>query len=440
MAKIPGTLTYSPEGISLKVFGSLHPSEESDTGITLFSTKWVVTPIVHGESRAGEDITLISVGGISTPTPSSEATFRVELALVGQHIEDPSFTGVRAHFDYLAEWAEAPPIHNRSIREDPVIHPKSVEIAAGKWNDADLTIRSGADGRISDSSIHLERWCAFRAEGGTELDWRELFERYARPFHDLLIVSLGRPLSMTQAAFKPSGSDKWCEAYFETRQTTTRAIKADLHSYSSPTLLVLQSASIPASELLPRWFDLRAKLAESLTLLLAPFYAPFTYEEHRYASYFQSLEAFHGIEKAQYGSTELPRTDHRQRVAAVVAALEKAQLDSDVVQWAKNVVQGRNDKPLWKRIEDVVRSTGTLGDELLSAAPNFCKNAAWARTGVSHGGADEGLSSASRHWHGEILLWVMRARILNDLGVPDVYNRARKRAAYQFALDQVRAS
>ncbi|MFJ5272003.1 HEPN domain-containing protein [Streptomyces sp. NPDC088358] len=438
--RIPGTLIYSSDGISLRVFGSLRPTEEVGSGITLGFAKWVVTPLVYGESRDGKEITLLEVSGLSTLLPSQEETHRVGLALVGQHLSEPKFTGIRASFEYLAEWADAPSIHTYSRGADPVLHPNTVELAIGEWDNIELAIKSGAEGRMKESSVHFERWCSFYAQSQLTFEWRELFERYARPFHDLLIISLGRPLSMTQVALKPSGSVKWCEAYFETRQSTGPVDEYKIHSYSAPTLLFLQSATMPACDLLSKWFELRKELRESLTLLLAPFYAPFTYEEHRFASYFQSLEAYHGARKSRYGSAELPKPDHRQRVAAVISALEDAHLTGDVTQWAKNVIQGRNDKPLSKRVEDVVRSTGTLGEELLSAAPDFCKNAARARTGVSHGGANGGLDLTSRHWHGEILLWIMRARILLDLGVRDACDRVRKRDAYQFALKQIRDS
>jgi hypothetical protein len=412
--------------------------EEDGSGITLGFAKWVITPLVYGESRDGKEITLVEVSGLSTTLPPREETHRVGLALLGRHLSEPSFTGIRVCFDYLAEWAGAPSIHTYSKVADPVLHPNTVELAVGSWDNVELAIKSGAEGRMNESSVHFERWCSFYAQSQSALEWRELFERYARPFHDLLIISLGRPLSMTKVALKPYGSVEWCEAYFETRQSTAPVNEYKIHSYSAPTLLILHTATMLASDLLPKWFDLRQELRESLTLLLAPFYAPFTYEENRFASYFQSMEAYHGARKSKYGSAELPKADHKQRVAAVVSALEDAHLTDDMTQWAKNVIQGRNDKPLSKRVEDVVRSTGSLGEELLSSAPDFCKNVVWARTGVSHGGANGGLSSASRHWHGEILLWIMRARILQDLGVHDACDRVRKRDAYQFALKQIR--
>ncbi|MFJ3508565.1 hypothetical protein [Streptomyces luteogriseus] len=64
----------------------------------------------------------------------------------------------------------------------------------------------------------------------------------------------------------------------------------------------------------------------------------------------------------------------------------------------------------------VVRPKGALSRHILAAAPFFSGAACVARTGVSHGAADKGITTAIRHWFGEVLLWVMRVPCSNGSG------------------------
>jgi hypothetical protein len=191
--------------------------------------------------------------------------------------------------------------------------------------------------------------------------------------------------------------------------------------------------------MLSRWFELWNDLREVIVLLHAPYYATFMYSENRFASVFQSAEALH---KKDFQSRELDKSSHKNRVRAITHAAGSAGLEPETMGWAGRVLQRANYKPLWRRIEELIKSTGAVGEAILHVAPEFATMAANARTGVAHGGGSSGRPEAvARYWHGEVLSWAVRARLLLDLGVPltEVEQRVLQRGPFQHALEQIRA-
>jgi hypothetical protein len=205
-------------------------------------------------------------------------------------------------------------------------------------------------------------------------------------------------------------------------------------SYSAPTLLTLRDCPTPFEELLQRWFPLRADLREVFALFHGPYYATFMFTEHRYTSTFQSAEA---LAKA---GREKTRAEHKERVDAIVSAAQAAGVDDEVISWAERVLRKANYKPLGDRITDLVLSTGKIGEAVLEASPKFGNLTAAARTGTSHGGAEKALDSEGLHWHADVLRWIVRARILIDLGldVGEVEKRVLGRAGFTYSLDEIR--
>ena len=124
--------------------------------------------------------------------------------------------------------------------------------------------------------------------------------------------------------------------------------------YDAPTLHTYADSAVAFAALVGRWFSLRGGLADAISLLCGPYYAPFIYSQHRYASTFQSAEALaHTLPGRQK-----PRSEHKARVLAVSTALQAADIDPETVRWASGILQGRNDKPLHQLMEELISSTG----------------------------------------------------------------------------------
>lgn len=212
---------------------------------------------------------------------------------------------------------------------------------------------------------------------------------------------------------------------------------AHLASFGAPTLLTYARSPLPFADLIVEWFGLCSRLPAPITLLCGPYYAPFMYSQHRYASTFQSAEA---LACAELAGREKTPSQHRQRVNAVRAALEAAQMDTDTIRWAASIIQGRNDKPLHTLMKELILSTGEMGDQLIAALPDLPNRAAAGRTNVSHPAA-AGPGVLERHWIGEALVWVIRAHLLGQLGINinDLSANVVAKAAFQQILQELSA-
>jgi hypothetical protein len=434
-----GKLSFSEDGLVLTLYGALLGQEGPSEGPS-GEAEWGILPVIHGRDQKQRPITLIDSYGMISQWPDlQEQTFDADLAVVGEHLPHAEFSGIRSDFDHLADWVGAPSISRRQA--DPqgtFVDTKVTESVVTTWRSASLAIKSGVIGSSNEVHVSVNRWCAFSAEPDSPPQaWSELLERYLRPFHDLLLLSLGKQLRMVDVELRSAESETWHPAYFRTLTPRNVPTSTSISAYAAPTLLTAGLASLPLAELLPSWFDLHEDLQPVLALLHAPFYAPFIYSAHRYASFFQSLEAYHKVKKNEFGSTDVSKEEHQKRVAQVVAALKEAGLPDAHVQWAGNVIRGRNDKTLKEQITDVVSSTGVLGQRILEGVPDFPIVVSRARTGVSHGGADKGASATRRYWCGEVLLWVMRVRLLQDLGITQSAAQALGNPRFQFALEQL---
>ncbi|MGQ4404432.1 HEPN domain-containing protein [Streptomyces hayashii] len=432
-----GKLSFSEKGPVLTLYGALLSRE--DVGETPSgAAEWGTLPVIHGRDEKHRSITLVGAFGMTSQWPElEEQTFDAELAVIGGHLTHADFSGIRSDFDYLADWVDAPPVSVR--QKEPratLVDDKVVESVSAAWRDVSLTIRSGALGTSDEAHVSVRRWCAFSALPDAPQRWSELLESYLRPFHDLLLLCLGRELRMRNVELRAEGSGEWLPAYFRTVAPGSVA-SSSISSYRAHTLLTAEDSPVPLSELLPRWFDLYQDRQTVIALLHAPLYAPFTYSAHRYASFFQSLEAYHRVKKDEFGSKDVSKQEHGERVALIVSALDAAALPQAHVQWAKNVIQGRNDKSLKEQIVDVVSSTGRVGQRILETVPDFPTLVYNARTGVSHGGADKGPNAIQRYWCGEVLLWLMRVRLLQDLGITDSDARALRNTRFQDCLKQL---
>jgi hypothetical protein len=198
----------------------------------------------------------------------------------------------------------------------------------------------------------------------------------------------------------------------------TRATVPRIDNYNAPTLLTYRSSPLPFQTLISSWFQLRsrAKVSEAITLFCGPYYAPFIYSQHRYASTFQSAEALAKMSSAKEKST----AQHKERVRAVRLTLLMAQfkgyVDSDVAGWATRVIQGRNDKSLGQLMKELISSTEEMGRQLIESTPNIADLIAATRTSVSHPGV-RSTERLQRYLLGEALTWIVRVRILAELGV-----------------------
>jgi hypothetical protein len=442
--RVPGTLAFDADGLNLTAYGSLVPTIEAPGEVLVQGPPdWAIDSFILGRARDGRRITLLEVGGANLIGPSvSRSNFRARMALVGVHVTADSFVEAWCKFDCLTVWAEPPPLAKDSKDGEQFdLRFGDLDLGQATVGNAHVRLISNVMGEINSNNIEVKQDAAFviRMEPASA---RSILDEWIRPIQDLLQLALGRPVRLTAFYLRPEGveRDAFATASFEAVQPAPGPIPdwSTVMSYTAPTLLTFRDSPIPFHELVPAWFRLRSKLSEVFTLLHSPYYAPFMFSEHRYSSLFQSAEALvhaHGLS----GREKTP-ADHKARVAAIILAAKAAGVVDDVTAWAQRILQSGNYKPLARQIEDLVKSTGKIGMAVLDASPSFGQIVSSGRTGVSHGGASSQLDPVGREWHGDMLRWIVRARVLMDLGMEsiDVERRVLQRAGFQHTLIQIR--
>jgi hypothetical protein len=211
---------------------------------------------------------------------------------------------------------------------------------------------------------------------------------------------------------------------------------SSLTSWGSETMFARDELPGGLEEFVAGWFAARAELSDAVTLLCSPFYAPFMYSDHLYAAIFQSAES---IARARYTGAEKSRAEHRQRVARIAEAARAGGVPPEDVDWAEGILAGRNDKKLADLIGELVADAGALGEAILARDPHFTRTVASARARVSHPGGKQGLTTIQRYWYGQVLLWVVRARLAAETGLAtDVISRqVIKRGSFDHAVSEI---
>jgi hypothetical protein len=442
---VPGRLTFDADGLNLLAHGSLVATEAAP-GLVLWDSDLQpeTTPFIHGRLHDGTNVTLLEALGTNVLGPLVPTSpYRVRVAVTNFHVTADQFTEAWCEFDCLTPWAELPALAEHvpdSERYD--LRVKDVTIGEASIGDSVVRLVGRVSYVVGGDRVDVKQEAEFIVTT-TPTSVHNILHDWVRPLQDLVIFALGRPVRLSALYLHPAGVDE----DEPPGKVSLKAVQpapgptpewSTLMSYTAPTLLTFADSPLSFEVLLPAWFRLQAEVAEVLTLLHAPYYAPFMFSEHRYSSTFQSAEALADLRG--HSGREMLRKEHTARVQAIVSAARNAGVETDTVEWAERVLQARNDKPLASQIRDLVLSTGLIGEAVLSASPDFGKVVTGARSGVSHPGAHRPLDAVARYWHAEVLSWIVRARILIDLGldIAEVEHRVLGRGGFQEALDNIR--
>ena len=303
----------------------------------------------------------------------------------------------------------------------------------------------GVEGVESAQALHLERVVYATVQPLGSQTIVEVLDDAVRPLQDLLTVCTGQPIEITRLKLRPVEVNPFgstlvqaviplTQPEFQLRISGGRgaAEPLSLHDFSSPTLHLGTGTDPDVECLLRNWMLAWDTIQPITALLLGHLYAPFMYTQQRYSLIFQAVEAFHSL---HFDSKEMLLEEHKQRVAGIVEAARQAGREDADVDWAERVLTARNDKPLRARVEEVIHSTGGLGEELLRHFPQFARDAARLRGGVSHPGRDRSaLITAKQYWSGDILSWVARVVLLQRCGVAPATTGAAAKHSFREAI------
>jgi ApeA N-terminal domain 1 len=421
--RVSGTLTFSADGLTLVVYGSLVPTVRiPDAVLEQTTPDWEETAVILGNSHAGKKVTLLGASGANLIGPHvTQSHYRVRLALTDVEVTVDAFTEIQFEFDCLTAWTEPPSISEPldDSRRQFRLRFETAELGIAHVADAPVELIATVVGSIGGNTAYAKQEAAFRVRLPSTSS-RDIINHWVRPLQDLLVLALGRAVRLTGLYMKPEGAapnELFGRASFEAVQPPAGPTPdwSAIMSYTAPTLLTFRNSPVPFAELIPRWFRLRQELNEVLVLLHGEHYATFMFNEHKYSAVFQSAEAL--AHARGLSGREKTRQEHRARIIGIVAAARAAGIDEETVGWAERILTARNDKPLAQQIHDLVASTGEIGKRVLDASPDFGRITASARTGVSHGRAQKAMDASGRFWHGDALRWIVRSRVLMDLGL-----------------------
>lgn len=427
---VSGHVAFDGESISLTVDGSLrHPGTTAEGEIEHRAPTWVIEPVVLGRLRTTGEVTLLNAGSFvfqSIFGDSNQETWTASIALLGAAVPEPMFGSASFSFDVLVPWAKPPSLVDWDSPQTGKLDLAKRTLDEVVIGEASVRLTSSWYGSAGGDDLSVRRRCWIAVTDVPPLSVSDFLNEWVRPVQNLLIVLLGRPVRLiafsvvSERVSEPgsiSGEAKQLKVVLGDLLVapSPEASWSNLRNWGAPTMFVREELPISFGELLRGWVSVQARFGEAVTLLCSPFYAPFMYSEHRYASTFQSAES---LAQAKYVVRELPPSDHRARVRSIVDAAQVGDVLPEHVAWAERILMGRNDKPLKQLIEELLADLGTLGRMVLEQDSTFARTAAAARARVSHPGGAGGLSTAQRHWYGEALSWLVRAALAVEAGLP----------------------
>jgi len=442
---IPGTLSFAADGVTVNTHAALFDYEDPAEGqVGVFGPEEVAVPTVLGRLHDDRQVTLLNVSGtsIAGPFESVHELWRADFLLTGGHTRTGIFASAWFDFDALLPWSEPPSIAieergTHAYRVDPA---RQTLVEGDYGTDTKFRLVTGGAGKMSGHKVDVEQWCQFQVQG-PPTGIHAILDSWVRPLEDLLIVCLGRSLRMNEMFLlgpEANPRDGSFSLYFPAVQPQPGPpiTWADLRSYGSSALITRTDSPIPVQDLVSGWLKLRKRCCPAITQICGPFHAPFMYSEHRYSSIFQSAEA---LARDLFETRQKTPAEHRSRVENALTVLTAGGLDTDTVRWAANVLQRGNDRPLRELIRELVESTGSLGDKLMTEAPTLPERIAMARVSVAHGGA-RSVDPIERIWLGILLEWVVRVALLAEAGVPvaDLAERVLRKPQVDHALAQLK--
>lgn len=426
--RVGGRLVLDEQGVKLTLFGKFFDWSGLDLtkGVGFPLSEAQVIPVIHGRT-----LSPISVLNARCDFPVPPGTDGFEgwhaEAVVEAHISasaegtEPTFTGVRLELQWLPAWARA-----RGIATRHVTATRRTEVAAQPYELERAVLPSGEtvsivqEARTSHRSrdFQITQHVRIAVTGTSPAGWTELLNRWLQPLQVLLWLSTGVTgrVEHIELAGPRDGerSTEWARLWaslVEPAQTSEREV------HPGDVLLFANELPRGFGPGLTRWLS----LWEDLRHVLGPLYgraaAPFAYANDRFYTAAAAIEAYHrycvGSER------DLGRAEHRQRVDRIDELT--ARYAPELRSWAVNAVKPFNRVPFWRRIVDIaevfpVVREHLFGDRLVA----FAKSVEAARHGHAHALVASGPIEGGEQLYvsADVLVWLLRACLLVDLGIP----------------------
>jgi ApeA N-terminal domain 1 len=155
--RVSGTLTFSADGLTLVVYGSLVPTVRVPNAVLEQTTPdWEETAVILGNSHAGKKVTLLGASGANFIGPHvSQSHYRVRLALTDVEVTVDAFAEVQCEFDCLTAWTEPPSISEPldDSRRQFRLRFENAELGIAQVADAQVELIATVVGSIGETRL-----------------------------------------------------------------------------------------------------------------------------------------------------------------------------------------------------------------------------------------------------------------------------------------------
>jgi hypothetical protein len=420
-----------------------------DLDEVVLAPKPVNEPLLHGALRDGRLVSIMNLAGATLAVPFAQGSevFRASAALFNDHIhlESDSFRLASFSFDFLQAWTQPPSLisdrNTSSTQRDYTFSLSSVYLETANLPEAQIRLKVNPVGSAGTRSISVAQRCTVEVVYESPLTLDQVVTQWVRSFQDLLTVCLGQACSPTILHVERNNlgeQEPWFQVMTSDLLTSEddeqEPTESQILNFTAPTLVTRTTCGLPFQELVEGWLRTRSDLRQVVALYCSALYAPFIYSEHKFSSSYQAAEA---LAKRQFARRELDSEAHEARVSAVTDAL-KSSVSDELTAWVTRLIRHRNDKPLRDLLQELVDSTGEFGAAIGEAVPEFARLATRVRAKVSHGGSEDP-AILQRHYAGEVLTWLVRLKLLTDMGLKkdEIEHRASQHYRFRQVLDRL---
>lgn len=430
---VAGVLRWSrEEGVRLDLVGRLQEPETSNLfgreGLPHYS-------IVHGmlkdkvQRSMDRAVTLLGCqvmrdsGETSLPSEDVRAT----IALLDHYFTttEPRFDHLKLRFDYLWDWAGISGFEHREVDADFTRWSMSWQLpdylsASGIDNET-ITLGLGRKENLSIKPIRgLEEFAEIVVEVAEPLTIDELGDQYLRPIQNLLTLGVDYPVQVTSVrlsspdvlAVTMDGTVRGRDYVHMLRQPGPHTVAPRRYQpYAHDMLFTLDDYESGWPQLIPTWLQLQDKLELAGDVFFGTRYAPASYLETRFLSIAQAVEGYH---RRCFSNEDIPAEEHSRRLEEVLSAILEQHLE-----WAGSKLKYANEPSYARRIKELIKTTDPLLRQLLGKTSRFARAAVQSRNFYTHlkqESEDAVARGEDLFWLTEKLSWLLRVRLLLDLG------------------------
>jgi len=420
---VNGTLRFTADEFLLDLDEDLVPIEDpavSEGVQDIFVP--MSAPVIFGDLRSGESVTLVDCDGWRWNTPLGRDTppLHPSAALRGDQLagERLRFDGVSGIFDYAVDWAKPPDIKYDIDFDNG--EPSKIWAAAenrllavAELRGARVELKLQHPYKMSGEQIEIGRAVRFDITFDRPCGWKEAVDRWIWPLRDLVSLGTTRANRAEHIGLRVSEPteprDPWVRLLVPLSDAR-RPKRAERELFPHEMLFTVGELPDSFGASLEAWLNSYDKLGPAVSILLGIEYAPFVWADSRFLAIAQTAEILHRV---ILKGRPLTKKEHARRVAAVKLAVG----EGEVADWAVDILHPANYLHLRDRLARLLAKGGGIGEDVLAASPDFVTWIVRTRNHLTHRDPKvKHLEGLEREVFGETLRWVARFWLTTQVG------------------------